>query len=44
MGEFAAQYLVVYGDEIDPSQPMRLIYISRIGPVSEPYRLDAAYR
>ena len=44
MGEFAAQYLVVYGAEIDPSQPMRLIYISRIGPVSEPYRLDAGYR
>ena len=44
MSELAAQYLVVYGHEIDPAQPMRLIYISSIGPVSTPYRLSAAYR
>ncbi|TDI25740.1 MAG: hypothetical protein E2P06_04115 [Acidobacteria bacterium] len=44
MIEFAAEYIVFYNDEIDRSLPMRLIYISSIGPVSEVYRLDAAYR
>jgi hypothetical protein len=44
MIEFAAEYIVFYNEEIDRSLPMRLIYISSIGPVSEVYRLDAAYR
>lgn len=44
LGELAFQYLVVYGDNLDPTLPMRLIYVSRIGPVSAEYRVDAYYR
>ena len=44
LGELAFQYLVVYGDNLDPTLPMRLIYVSRIGPVSTEYRVDAYYR
>lgn len=42
--DFEQQYLVVYGEALDPTEPMRLIYISSIGPVSTEYRLPSRYR
>lgn len=42
--EFDGQYLVVYGAELDAILPMRVIYLSSIGPVSAEYRVDAYYR
>ena len=38
------QFLVVYADELDATRPMRLIYISSIGPVSSEYHVPQAYR
>jgi hypothetical protein len=44
MHDLDAQHLVFYEHEIEPAQPMRLIYISSIGPVSESYQVAPAYR
>ena len=44
MSDLASQFLVVFGDELDATLPMRVIYISSIGPVSAAYRLDSYYR
>lgn len=44
LGDIEAQYLVVYGAELDATQPMRVIYVSSIGPLSSEYRVDAYYR
>lgn len=42
--EFDGQHLVVYGAELDATVPMRVIYLSSIGPVSSEYHVDAYYR
>ena len=41
LSQFDGQYLVVYGAALDATLPMRVIYLSSIGPVSSEYRVDA---
>ena len=41
LSQFDGQYLVVYGAALDATLPMRVIYLSSVGPVFSEYRVDA---